>query len=418
MLADLPAALILLGLAAYAVLAGADFGAGFWTLFARGGRASPELTRDHARHAMGPVWEANHVWLIFVLVICWTAYPLAFASILSSLSIPLFVAAVGIILRGASYALRGQLDAAPGRRPIENIFALSSIATPFSLGAVVGAIASGRVPVGNAQGDPIGSWLNQTSTLIGALLVATSSYLAAVYLAADAHRLRERDLERDFRGRALGAGLVAGALALVGPLVLRSDAPRIWDGLTAGGGLAMVALSAAAGMATLALVWLERFGPARMSAALAVGAIVAGFGFAQHPEFLPGLSIEQAAAGRPTLVAVAIGFAAGVVVLVPSLILLFSLFLRGRLDAEAQASAPVLDASAAAEFGSSRRLSAIAVACLLAGASLLVLSDAGWAHAAGVVCLFAFAAAAFNLCSAPPDEECPSGSSAEPSMRR
>src|SRR5262245_21997616 len=163
---------------------------------------------------MGPVWEANHVWLVFVLVVCWTAYPVAFASILSTLSIPLFAAAVGIILRGTSYALRSQLDLAPGRRLVENVFALSSILTPFALGTVIGAIASLRVPVGNAQGDPVTSWWNPTSVLIGLLLVATSSYLAAVYLAADAHRLGARALEHDFRRRALGAGVVAGALAL------------------------------------------------------------------------------------------------------------------------------------------------------------------------------------------------------------
>ncbi len=340
MLAELPALLILVGLAAYAVLAGADFGAGFWTLFAGGGRAGVAATRDHARHAMGPVWEANHVWLIFVLVVCWTAYPVAFASILSTLSIPLFVAAVGIILRGTSYALRGQLDDAPGRQLVEGVFALSSILTPFALGTVVGAIASGRVPVGNAQGDPIASWVNPTSTLIGVLLVATSSYLAAVYLAADARRLGEPALVRDFRLRALGAGIVAGALALVGPLVLRADAPRIWDGLTRGGGLAMVGLSAASGLTALWLVSRDRFDAARVSAALAVAAIVAGYGFAQRPEFRPGLTIQQAAAGRATLVAVVVGAAAGAVVLVPSLGLLFGLLLRGRLQAERGAETP------------------------------------------------------------------------------
>src|SRR5690242_11727749 len=118
---------ILAGIAAYTVLAGADFGAGLWTLLAGPGRADRAATRDHARHAMGPVWEANHVWLIFVLVVCWTAYPVAFGSIMSTLTVPLFIAAVGIILRGAAYALRGQLDAASGRRAVERVFALSSI---------------------------------------------------------------------------------------------------------------------------------------------------------------------------------------------------------------------------------------------------------------------------------------------------
>jgi cytochrome bd ubiquinol oxidase subunit II len=394
-LAELPAFLILVGLAAYAVLAGADFGAGFWTLFAGGGRAGAAATRDHARHAMGPVWEANHVWLIFVLVVCWTAYPVAFASIVSTLSLPLFVAAVGIVLRGASYALRGQLDAATGRRFVENVFALSSILTPFALGTVVGAIASGRVPVGNAQGDPIASWLNPTAILIGVLLVATSSYLAAVYLAADAHRLREPALERDFRARALAAGLVAGALALVGPFVLRSDAPRIWEGLTRGFGLAMVVLSAASGLTTLWLVWRDRFAAARVSAALAVAAIVAGYGFAQQPEFLPGLTIEQAAAARPTLVAIVIGVAAGGIVLVPSLTLLFGLFLSGRLEAETQAERSPLVTPVGAATGRPVRLGAFALVCLGIGAGLVLVADSGWARAAGVAALFAFAASGF-----------------------
>jgi cytochrome d ubiquinol oxidase subunit II len=393
-LAELPALLMLVGLAAYAVLAGADFGAGFWMLFARGGSASAEAARDHARHAMGPVWEANHVWLIFVLVVCWTAYPVVFASILSTLSIPFFVAAVGIILRGVAYALRAELDTAPGRRSIEGLFALSSILTPFALGTVIGAIASGRVPVGNAQGDPIASWLNPTSLLIGALFVATSSYLAAVYLAADARRLDEPGLERDFRRRALSAGVVAGALALAGPFVLRVDAPRIWDGLTRAGGLAMVLVSAAAGIATLVLVWRSLLGPARLSAALAVAAIVAGFGYAQQPELLPGLTIEQAATGRPTLIAVAVGVAGGAIVLVPSLSLLFGLLLRGRLESDGDAAAPAPVAPAPAPDRSRWRV-AFPLACFAVGTGLVMFGDAGWARAAGVAALFAFAAAGF-----------------------
>src|SRR5262249_38023872 len=163
---------MLIGLAAYAVLAGADFGAGFWTLVPGGGRCDAEATRDHARHAIGPVWEANHVWLIFVLVVCWTCYPQAFASITSTLAAPLLLAATGIIFRGATYALRGQLDdSSSPRRLVETAFALSCILTPFALGTVVGGIASGRVPVGNARGNLVTSWLNPTSITIGVLAV-------------------------------------------------------------------------------------------------------------------------------------------------------------------------------------------------------------------------------------------------------
>jgi cytochrome bd ubiquinol oxidase subunit II len=403
-MAEVPMVLILVGLVAYTVLAGADFGAGLWTLLSRPGRAGGDATRDHARHAMGPVWEANHVWLVFVLVVCWTAYPLAFGSITSTLSVPLFIAAIGIILRGASYALRGQLDEARGRHVVDTFFALSSILTPFALGTVVGGIASGRVPVGNAAGDLVTSWLNPTSIVLGVLAVVTGGYLAAVYLAADAHQLGEGDLERDFRDRALGAGLCAGALAFAGLLVVRSDAPDLFDGLTSGGGLAMVILSAVAGVATLFLVWRDRFGPARASAALAVGAILAGWALAQRPRLLPGLTITEAAAGRSTLLAVIIAVAIGAVVLLPSLILLFRLFLTGRLSAgaatEPGASTPPAPGSAAR-----RRLVGIGtVVVLVVGVVVTVLSES-WGLALGVACMVAGAVSAFALIATQPDDE-------------
>jgi cytochrome d ubiquinol oxidase subunit II len=397
-MAETPMVFILVGIVAYTVLAGADFGAGLWTLLA--GSA-----RDHARHAMGPVWEANHVWLIFVLVVCWTAYPVAFGSITSTLAVPLFIAAIGIILRGASYALRGQLDEAPGRRAVENLFALSSVLTPFALGTVVGGIASGRVPVGNAAGDLITSWLNPTSVFLGLLAVATGGYLAAVYLAADAHRLGERALELDFRTRALVSGVCAGVLAVAGLIVVHYDAPALFHGLTHGGGVMMVVVSGAAGVTTLFLVWRNHFGPARVSAALAVAAIVAGWALAQRPRFLPGLTIAQAAASRSTLLALIIAVAAGAVVLVPSLILLFRLFLRGHLDPGA-----VLDATGPTsprQAGERRPhvLAAVAVATLLAGVAMTVLADPGWLLGIGVVCLIACAVTTFNLATANQGEE-------------
>lgn len=342
MLSEVPLLFILLGLAAYTVLAGADFGAGFWTIVSGGPDGA--AIRDHARHSMGPLWEANHVWLIFVLVVCWTAYPVAFASIASTLTVPLFVAAVGIILRGAAYALRGQLEETRHQRSVEIVFALSSVLTPFALGTAVGGIASGRVPVGNAAGNLLTSWLNPTSVFVGALGVATSAYLAAVYLAADAHRKRERWLELEFRSRALWAGAIAGALAFAGLPVVRQDAPALWKGLISGGGLVAAGVSAVAGLLTLVLVRRGTFGLARASAALAVAAIMAGWAIAQRPRFLPGLTIDQAAAGRSTLIAIIIGVTIGAIVLVPSLLLLFGLFLRGRLDtAEGGAAAATPD---------------------------------------------------------------------------
>jgi cytochrome d ubiquinol oxidase subunit II len=399
---------MLVGLVAYAVLAGADFGAGFWTLLPTGGRADTGATREHARHAIGPVWEANHVWLIFVLVVCWTCYPVAFGSITSTLAIPLLLAAIGIILRGSAYALRGQLDDHDlGQRSVELLFSVSSILTPFALGTVIGAIASGRVPVGNAKGDPITSWLNATSIAIGVLAVATGAYLAAVYLAADGRRLGEQALEDDFRRRALLAGVVTGALALAALPVVRSDAPAIWNGLTHGTGLAMVIVSAAAGLTTLVLVARSRFGPARIGAALAVAAIIAGWAAAQEPTFLPGLTIDQAAAGRTTLIATIIAVVAGSVVLVPSLALLYALFLRGRFDPRASVAphAATLRTAPAARAATG----VVAGAAGVAGSVLLVFTETGWVKGVAVVCLFACAVLVFLLTSTPPAEGEPPG---------
>jgi cytochrome bd ubiquinol oxidase subunit II len=329
-MAEIPILLILAGLALYTVLGGADFGAGLWELTARG--ELNQTLRDHTHRAMAPVWEANHVWLIFALTMCWTCYPEAFTSIASTLSIPLFAAAIGIIMRGAAYALRAGVISVREEGSISLLFALSSLLTPFALGAVVGGVASGRVPVGNAAGDEITSWLNATSLLIGTLAVVTSAYLAAVYLAGDARRMGSDDVADAFRRRALAAGLLAGAIAAVGPFVLNSDAPELYDGLTSGPGLVALLASAVAGMTALALVYGRRYEPARVAAAAAVVAIVVGWGIAQQPEILPGLTIEQAAAGDATITAVLIGFVAGMLFLLPSLAYLFRLVLTGRFD--------------------------------------------------------------------------------------
>jgi cytochrome bd ubiquinol oxidase subunit II len=419
-----PVAFILAGMAAYTVLAGADFGAGLWTLLT----VSPRLTggpggyrvRDQARHAMGPVWEANHVWLIFVLVVCWTAYPVAFGSITSTLAAPLLIAAIGIIFRGAAYALRGVADTS---RAAENLLGLSSVLTPFALGTAVGAIAVGRVPVGNAAGNQVTSWLSPAPVLVGALAVAFSGYLAAVFLAADSMRYGDAALAAGFRRRAVAAGVLSGALALAGLLVMRGSGLD----LTRGAALALVCVSGAAGLATLALCWASRFGLARLTAALAVAAVVVGWAAAQAPRFLPGMTVAQAAAGDSTLAALVIAVCCGLAVLVPSLVLLFTLFLRGRLDtpeSRAAGEAPVappgaaagLSASAAspaaragaaggAARGTAGPLGAAALLGLAAGAGLLVFTDAPWTHVLGVAGLLLSAVAMFALTATPPSDD-------------
>ena len=334
MLPELCIGLAILCITAYAVLGSADFGAGFWDLTAGGAKRGGPV-RGMVQHSMSPVWEANHVWLIFVLVIVWTAFPVAFGSIFSTLSIPLFLAALGIIFRGTAFVLRGQAATINEARGLGALFALASVLIPFCLGAAIGGVASGRVPVGNAAGNMWSSWTGPTSVLIGVLGVLTGAYLAAVFLAGDSLRAGQPDLVRAFRARALGAGMLAGVVAVGGLFVLRGDSRHLYDGLTSGGGLAMVIVSALAGAVTLALVWAERYGPARLTSALAVAAIVVGWALAQDPYLLPGeLTLEQAAAPDAVLSVVLISMAIGALILAPSLWLLYRLTLQGRLDKE------------------------------------------------------------------------------------
>jgi cytochrome bd ubiquinol oxidase subunit II len=331
-MAEVCLGLLMLGVTAYAVLGGADFGAGFWDLTAGGAERGGRL-RGMVQRSMSPVWEANHVWLIFVLVIMWTAFPVAFGSLFSTLYVPLFLAAVGIIFRGTAFALRGQAATINEARLLGALFALSSVLVPFFLGAALGGIASGRVEVGNAAGDPVTSWLNPTSILIGVIAVLSGAYLAAVYMAGDSLRAEQPDLVRAFRARAVGAGVVTGAVALGGLLVVRDDAPRLYDGLTSGGGLVMVIVSGLAGVVTLGLVWQERYGLARATSALAVACVIVGWALAQDPYLLPPeLTLDEAAAPDATLAAVLAGLGIGAVILVPSLWLLYRLVLRGVLD--------------------------------------------------------------------------------------
>jgi cytochrome bd ubiquinol oxidase subunit II len=423
--AYVPIAFILAGMAAYTVLAGADFGAGLWTLlsFAPSGRSGPpgQRIRDQARHAMGPVWEANHVWLIFVLVVCWTAYPVAYGSITSTLAAPLLIAAIGIILRGAAYALRSVADTAAATPAAENLLGVSSVITPFALGTAVGAIATGRVPVGNAAGNLVTSWLAPAPVLIGVLAVAFSGYLAAVFLAADSVRYAEPDLAAAFRRRALAAGVASGGLALAGLLVIRGSGLD----LTRGAALGLVCVSGVAGLATIVLCWASRFGLARLTAALAVAAVVVGWAAAQAPRFLPSMTVTQAAAGDTTLVALVIAVVCGCVVLVPSLAFLFTLFLRGQLDtpeSHAPGEAPTVtgeidaEATAGGVPGTAgrarvsvarprdvRRWGAAALVGLLAGVGLLIFTDAPWTHALGVAGLLLCAVSVFTLTATPLD---------------
>jgi cytochrome d ubiquinol oxidase subunit II len=328
-LAEIMLAVLWLGLTAYVLFGGADFGGGVWDLLA-GGTERGRPQRTLVEHTIGPVWETNHVWLIFVLVILWTGLPPVFAAIASTLYIPLTLAALGIIGRGAAFAFRKVSTEPWQQRLFGATFAFSSLATPFFLGTVAGAVASGRVPAGIAEGDLFGSWLNPTSVMAGVLAVGTAAYLAAVFLTRDAQRGDDDALAEQFRRRGLASGAVVGALSVAGLLVLRADVPRLFTDLTSGGALALVVVSMAAGFASLLLLWRRAYVAVRVTSALAVAALLWAWGAAQYPILLPGVDLDEAAATDAVLSASLVSLAVGALLLLPSLWWLYSTFQRDR----------------------------------------------------------------------------------------
>ncbi len=316
-------AALFVGVLAYAVLGGADFGSGFYDLTAGGDRRGAAL-RTQIDHSIGPVWEANHVWLIYILVIWWTGFPEAFAATMSTLIIPMLLALLGIVLRGAAFAFRKFAATLAQARLFGVFFAGASLVTPFFLGCVAGAIASGRVPA-TGRGDVWASWLNPTSLVGGLLAGATCTVLAGAFLVADAHRAGDKHLSEVLRRRALGVGGAAGIVVFSGLLALRADAPTLWSGLT-GRALPLVVVAAIAGLATMVLLLRRRYGAARLSVVAAVVAVVSGWGVGQYPWLLVDEVRINDAGGAPATLAgllVVVGLA-GVLVL-PPLLYLFRL---------------------------------------------------------------------------------------------
>jgi cytochrome d ubiquinol oxidase subunit II len=317
------AAALFVGVIAYAVFGGADFGSGYFDLTAGGTRGGAEL-RTLVDHSIGPVWEANHVWLIYVLVVWWTGFPASFAAAMTTLIVPLLLALLGIVLRGASFAFRkyaGSLDQA---RLFGVVFATSSILTPFFLGAAAGGIASGRVPAGG-YGDLWSSWLNPTSIFGGLIAVGTCAFLAGAFLTADAERSGHHPLAESLRIRSLVVGVVTGVVVFAALVPLLNDAPTLSHGLTHWGS-PLIVVSAAAGLATLVLLVRRRYGPARLTAVAAVVGVVAGWGVGQLPWLLVDqVKIADAGGATATMQALLGVVGLAFVIVVPALAYLFRL---------------------------------------------------------------------------------------------
>jgi cytochrome bd ubiquinol oxidase subunit II len=328
--ADAVAAVLVLGVTLYAWSGLADYGAGLWDLTA-GGRERGRRARALIDTAVTPIWEANHVWLVFLLITCWTGFGIAFASIMTTLFIPLSLAALGIVLRGASFALRKDAARAGWRHVAGWLFGVGSILAPFCLGAALGGVASGRVPVGNPAGDQVTSWLNPTSTAVGLLAVAMGAYLSAIYLVAEARRCGIADLEPYFRIRATwagGAGLVLGAGALV---ALWADERAMYDRVV-GRSLPLVVTGVLALAASFLLVRRGVVRGLRVVGALGVAALVWSWAVAQAPYLLPfSLTIADGAGAPATLSWLLVWAGIAALTVVPLLVLLYVIDQRGRL---------------------------------------------------------------------------------------
>jgi cytochrome d ubiquinol oxidase subunit II len=327
------AAILFVVIAAYALFGGADFGGGLWDLLA--GRAERGASpRELIDESITPVWEANHVWLVFILVLLWTAFPPAFAAIMTALFVPLSLSLLGIVLRGVGFAFRHTAERLRLRQFTGALFAASSLITPFFMGTVVGAVATGQVPVRPA-GNVLAAWTSPTAILTGFLFVAACAYISAVFLVVEARQRGRQELLRYFALRAIAAGVLTGALAGGTFAELPASAPHVFAGLT-GIALPLVAISIAAGIAVLGMLWLRWYHALalRVTAAIAVATVVWGWGLAQYPYLFP-TSLPLAVGSAPTASLVAEIVVAGMAVLLvaPGFALLYFLQQRRMLTA-------------------------------------------------------------------------------------
>jgi cytochrome bd ubiquinol oxidase subunit II len=337
--ADVCAVILWIGVTLYAIFGGADFGAGVWDLLAGGGERADRV-REQIDRSIGAVWEANHVWLIFVLVVLWTAFSTAFSAIMTTLYIPLALAALGIVLRGSGFAFRHGLPG-PAQRPATRVFGVASVLTPFFMGTVVGAIASGEVPAAG-DGDPTASWTGFLPLATGVMFVAVAAYTAAIFLVRDSGAAGDQELREYFARRALIAAVVAGAAAVVGVIALHSDGRYVYDGLTSWPGIALVILSALCGLVALGLLVSGRNYGLRAAAVGAGTAVIWGYFAAVFPYVLPtSLTISGAAGASATLTEVIVVFGVAAVTVIPSLILLYTLSQRRTLDGGYSAASDV-----------------------------------------------------------------------------
>ncbi len=328
-------------IAAYALFAGADFGGGVWDLLA-GGSERGEAPRSAIDASMTPVWEGNQTWIVLGIVLLWTAFPTAFAAVMTTLFVPLSLSVLGIVLRGVGFAFRHESERLPAKRLTGGLFAMGSVIAPFFLGVAVGAVASGRVstePTSSAS-----AWVTPTALMTGALFVATCAYIGAVYLVGDSHRRGQPEMVRYFSRRAAIGGVVSGGLAAVNLVLLHGSAKYVFHRLV-GVALPLVIVSFVAGLTALVLIVLQRWWGVRIAGALAVASVVGAWSWAQYPWMLPqSLSIKAASATPSALLSEIAVLGLAVILVLPAFAYLYWLQQHGRLE-ETPEPAQLRDAS-------------------------------------------------------------------------
>ena len=323
-LESLSAGVLLLGLIAYAMFGGADFGAGVWTALAGGPRAGEQ--REAIFRAMGPVWETNHVWLILIVVTLFTAFPPAFADLFTALLVPLVIALVGIVFRGAAFAFRHyRYGDRPGLPATGAVFSIASLITPMTMGMALGAIAAGEIGIkdGEVTSGMWSPWLQPFPVLCGLIAVAICGFLTASYMTTRS----SGELREDFRLRAIAASLVLGGMTTAALPVAALDADPFWDQVRNADAVVIMGLAVMMGLASLVVLWRRWYVLAPPVAAGTVALVIAGWGAAQYPYLiLPSERIADVAAGHATLTSFLVALPIGALILVPSLLLLYSTF--------------------------------------------------------------------------------------------
>jgi cytochrome bd ubiquinol oxidase subunit II len=314
-----------LSLIAYTVLGGADYGAGFWDLFAFGPQAQRQ--QNLIDQALGPVWEANHVWLIFLVVGLFSAFPGPFAVLVIVLFIPLTLALIGVVLRGSAFVFRthGLRAEKPAQRIWSRVFSVSSVITPFFLALSAAAVASGQIRVGTGPVQTnLGSlWLTPFTLTIGFMAIALCATLAAIYLTVEAANNKEYELAEAFRWRGLIAGAVTAVLGALGLLLAPSSAPILWSGML-DHALPLVIATMVIGLATAATLFFRYYPIARLLIAAESAFLLGSWGVSQIPYLIPPDVTVDGGAGAPsTLLLLLIGVIIGMVLVIPSIWLLF-----------------------------------------------------------------------------------------------